>query len=81
MPIAGLLINRNATVTIAHSRTNNLDDELKNYDIVIGALSITKCAMYATEDEYHEEKKNKCLDGYDVFRSCTDSQSDSLWRE
>lgn len=37
--------------------------------------------MYATEDEYHEEKKNKCLDGYDVFRSCTDSQSDSLWRE
>lgn len=37
-PLAMQLLNRNATVTIAHSRTNNLDDELKNYDIVIGAV-------------------------------------------
>lgn len=37
-PIACLLMNRNATVTVAHSRTQNLFDELKNYDIVIGAL-------------------------------------------
>lgn len=35
------------------------------------------------EDEYREEKKkrDKSLDGDDVFGSCTDSQSDSLWRE
>lgn len=37
-PTALLLLNRNATVTIAHSRTKDLSSELKNYDIVIGAL-------------------------------------------
>lgn len=37
-PVALLLMNRNATVTIAHSRTKNLNEELANYDIVIGAL-------------------------------------------
>jgi len=37
-PVASMLLNRNATVTIAHSKTSNLNDELKNYDIVIGAV-------------------------------------------
>ena len=37
-PVAMLLLNRNATVTIAHSRTNNLDDELSKYDIIIAAV-------------------------------------------
>lgn len=37
-PVAMMLLNRHATVTIAHSRTENLDRELQNYDIVIGAV-------------------------------------------
>ena len=37
-PVAMLLLNRNATVTIAHSRTKNLDDELSKYDIVVVAI-------------------------------------------
>lgn len=37
-PVALLLMNRNATVTIAHSKTKNLQEELKNYDIVVAAI-------------------------------------------
>ena len=37
-PVSMLLMNRHATVTIAHSRTENLNEELGKYDIVIAAL-------------------------------------------
>ncbi len=37
-PCAMLLLKENATVTIAHSRTSNLDDMLKNYDIVVVSI-------------------------------------------
>lgn len=35
MPLTGLLINRNATVTIAHSKTKNLKQLTKQADIVV----------------------------------------------
>ena len=37
-PIAALLLNRNATVTICHSRTKNLAEFTKNADILISAV-------------------------------------------
>ena len=37
-PVSVLLMNRNATVTVAHSRTENLNEELGKYDIVVAAL-------------------------------------------
>ena len=37
-PIAMMLLNANATVTICHSRTNNLPDLIKSADIVVGAV-------------------------------------------
>ena len=37
-PMATLLLNRNATVTICHSKTNNLKEHLKNADIVVAAV-------------------------------------------
>jgi methylenetetrahydrofolate dehydrogenase (NADP+)/methenyltetrahydrofolate cyclohydrolase len=36
-PIATMLLNENCTVTIAHSKTNNLISECKNSDIIIAA--------------------------------------------
>ena len=36
-PMAQLLVNENATVTIAHSRTQNLTEEVKRADIVVAA--------------------------------------------
>lgn len=38
MPVALMLNNANATVTIAHSRTKNLPELLQNADIVIAAM-------------------------------------------
>lgn len=37
-PMAGLLLDRNATVTICHSRTTNLPDIVKQADIVVAAV-------------------------------------------
>ena len=37
-PMAGLLLDRNATVTICHSRTQNLPDLVRQADIVVAAV-------------------------------------------
>ncbi len=37
-PIALAFLNRNATVTVCHSKTNNLKDEVKSADIVVVAI-------------------------------------------
>ena len=41
-PMAAMLLNANATVTIAHSKTQNLMDNLKNYDLVVVAVGLPK---------------------------------------
>ena len=41
-PMAMMLLNKNATVTICHSRTKNLEEHLKSADIVVGAVGIPK---------------------------------------
>lgn len=37
-PLALLMLNEGATVTIAHSQTNNLNSILKNFDIIVSAV-------------------------------------------
>ena len=41
-PMAMMLLNLNATVTICHSRTKNLEDIIKKADIIVGAVGIPK---------------------------------------
>ena len=41
-PMAMMLLNKNATVTICHSRTKNLEDQIKNADIVVGAVGVPR---------------------------------------
>ena len=41
-PMAMMLLNMNATVTICHSRTRNIDTIIKNADLVVGAVGIPK---------------------------------------
>ena len=41
-PMAMMLLNKNATVTICHSRTQNLEDQIKNADIVVGAVGVPR---------------------------------------
>ncbi|MAU69594.1 MAG: bifunctional 5,10-methylene-tetrahydrofolate dehydrogenase/5,10-methylene-tetrahydrofolate cyclohydrolase [Gammaproteobacteria bacterium] len=41
-PMAMMLLNLNATVTICHSRTLELDNIIKNADLIVGAVGIPK---------------------------------------
>ena len=41
-PMAMMLLNLNATVTICHSRTKNIDSIIKNADLIVGAVGIPK---------------------------------------
>ena len=41
-PMAMMLLNKNATVTICHSRTKNLEDHIKNAEIVVGAVGVPR---------------------------------------
>lgn len=40
-PVASMLLNKNATVTIAHSKTKNLEDLLKQADLVVACVGKT----------------------------------------
>jgi len=40
--MAMMLLNLNATVTICHSRTQNIDTIIKNADLIVGAVGIPK---------------------------------------
>ena len=46
-PMAQMLLSRNATVTICHSKTQNLDEIIKAADIVISAVGkkVVRCKM------------------------------------
>lgn len=48
-PLALMLLAENATVTIAHSRTKNMEQEIKDHELVISAVGI---ANYVSQDEF-----------------------------
>jgi methylenetetrahydrofolate dehydrogenase (NADP+)/methenyltetrahydrofolate cyclohydrolase len=41
-PMAMMLLSKNATVTICHSRTTNLQENIKNADILVGAVGVPR---------------------------------------
>jgi methylenetetrahydrofolate dehydrogenase (NADP+)/methenyltetrahydrofolate cyclohydrolase len=41
-PMAMMLLNKNATVTICHSRTKNIESIISEADLIVGALGIPK---------------------------------------
>ena len=41
-PMAMMLLNKNATVAICHSRTANLQEHIKNADILVGAVGVPR---------------------------------------
>ena len=41
-PMAMMLLNLNATLTICHSRTKNIEDIIKNADLIVGAVGIPR---------------------------------------
>ena len=63
-PMAMMLLNKNATVTICHSRTQNIEDIIKQADIVVGAVGIPRFIKHewikdnavVIDAGYHPEK-------------------------
>lgn len=64
-PMAQLLLKRNATVTMCHSHTQDIQDKIKTADIVISAVGkkIVRCKMV---------KKNSCIVDVGIFRDAND---------
>ena len=60
-PVAQMLLNRNATVTICHSHTEMLEEVIKTADIVVSAVGkkIVRCKMV---------KKNSVVIDVGIFR-------------
>ena len=63
-PMAMMLLNKNATVTICHSRTQNIEDIIKKADILVGAVGIPRFIRHewiknnavVIDAGYHPEK-------------------------
>ena len=77
-PMAMMLLNKNATVTICHSRTKELEDHVRNADLVVGAVGVPKLikkewikkGAVVIDAGYHPEKCGDIdLDGIEDIAS------------
>ena len=77
-PMAMMLLNKNATVTICHSRTKELENHVRNADLVVGAVGVPKLikkewlkkGAVVIDAGYHPEKCGDIdLDGIDEIAS------------
>ena len=77
-PMAMMLLNKNATVTICHSRTRELEAHVRNADLVVGAVGVPKLikkewlkkGAVVIDAGYHPEKCGDIdLDGIEEIAS------------
>ena len=77
-PMAMMLLNKNATVTICHSRTKELEEHVRNADLVVGAVGVPKLikkewikkGAVVIDAGYHPEKCGDIdLDGVEEIAS------------
>ena len=77
-PMAMMLLNKNATVTICHSGTKELEDHVRNADLVVGAVGVPKLikkewlkkGAVVIDAGYHPEKCGDIdLDGIEEIAS------------
>ena len=76
--MAVMLLNKNATVTICHSKTKELEDHVRNADLVVGAVGVPKLikkgwlkkGAVVIDAGYHPEKCGDIdLDGIEEIAS------------
>lgn len=73
-PMAMMLLNANATVTICHSRTANLQEHIQNADILVGAVGVPrliqkdwiKAGAVVIDAGYHPAEKCGDIDLRDI---------------
>ncbi|MDC1132238.1 tetrahydrofolate dehydrogenase/cyclohydrolase catalytic domain-containing protein [Gammaproteobacteria bacterium] len=74
-PMAMMLLNKNATVTICHSRTANLQEHIQNADILVGAVGVPrliqkdwiKNGAVVIDAGYHPAEKCGDIDLTDIY--------------
>jgi len=73
-----MLLNKNATVTICHSKTKGLENHVKNADLIVGAVGVPKLInknwikkeAVVIDAGYHPEKCGDIdLDGIEEIAS------------
>jgi methylenetetrahydrofolate dehydrogenase (NADP+)/methenyltetrahydrofolate cyclohydrolase len=73
-PMAMMLLNANATVTICHSRTEDLQEHIQNADILVGAVGVPrliqkdwiKAGAVVIDAGYHPAEKCGDIDLTDI---------------
>jgi len=73
-PMAMMLLNANATVTICHSRTEDLQEHIQNADILVGAVGVPrliqkdwiKAGAVVIDAGYHPSEKCGDIDLTDI---------------
>ena len=73
-PMAMMLLNENATVTVCHSRTKNLKDQIKNADIVVGAVGVPRLI----QKDWIKEGAVVIDAGYHPAEKCGDIDLDGI---
>ncbi len=76
-PIAAMLTNRNATVTLCHSKTQNLEAHLKGADIIVAAIGIpgfVTAEMVKEGAVLVDVGINRLDKESDILEMCNDSQ-------
>jgi methylenetetrahydrofolate dehydrogenase (NADP+)/methenyltetrahydrofolate cyclohydrolase len=76
-PIACMLTNQNATVTLCHSKTKNLSGSLKNADLVVSAIGkagIIAPDMVKKGSILIDVGQNFLSNRKDVLKYCSESQ-------
>ena len=73
-PMAMMLLNKNATVTICHSRTKNLDLHIRNADIVVGAVGVPRLI----KKEWIKDGAVVIDAGYHPAEKCGDIELDGI---
>ena len=73
-PMAMMLLNENATVTVCHSRTKNLEDQIKNADIVVGAVGVPRLI----QKDWIKEGAVVIDAGYHPAEKCGDIDLDGI---
>jgi len=73
-PMAMMLLNKNATVTVCHSRTEHLELHIKNADILVGAVGVPRLI----KKEWFKTGAVVIDAGYHPSEKCGDIELDGI---
>lgn len=83
-PMAAMLTNRNATVTICHSKTRNIEDIISRADLIVAAVGhpgFVKAGMVKKDAILIDVGMNYLDKEPDVLKYCSEEQKDKFYKK